>query len=107
MLNTCAIVGHLERDPHVRLQAESGHQVVSFTVRVEEPGKDGRAFSTFIPVECYGRCATHAETLSKDVCMAVEGQLGWKSDEKHGEKRSTLMVVARQISVLTPVEVSA
>lgn len=107
MLNTCAIVGALARDPYRRVQPESDLPVVSLTIRVDEPGKDGRMFSTYIPVECYGQCAMQAETLSKETWVAVTGKLGWKSYEKQGEKRSTLMVVARQISVLAPVDPEA
>jgi hypothetical protein len=31
--------------------------------------------------------------------VVVEGKIGWKSEEQHGEKRSTFMVVARPIRV--------
>lgn len=81
-------------------QPETGQQVVSLTVCVEEPSKTGDVWKTHIGIECYGRSAVEAETLTPGALVAVEGKIGWKAYTHKGEKRSTLVVMARQVRVL-------
>jgi single-stranded DNA-binding protein len=105
-MNTCALVGYLERDPVVRFKQETGEQTVSFTVRTEEPGKQG-SFKTYIPIETFGAVATKAESLCKGQLVAIEGRIGWKAYEHRGEKRTTLIVLARSVQVLAEAEALA
>ena len=93
-MNTCVLSGTVTRDP----------RVVSLTVCVEEPSKTGATFTTYIGVECYGRSAAQAEALTPGALVAVEGRIGWKASTHKGEKRSPLVVLARQVRVrvLTP-----
>ena len=105
-MNTCALIGTLTRPPRVTFQPETGQQVVSFTLSVEEPRPTGDPFKTYIGIECYGRSVTQAEALTPGALVAVEGKIGWKSYMHKGEKRTTLVVLARQVHVLalTPTE---
>lgn len=101
-LNTVCLTGTLERDPVTKVD-DHGTQLVTFTVRLDESGKDNAVFKTYIPVECYGRTAERAADGGAGDVLGIEGKLKWKSYvDKHGEKRSTLCVLARQVSVLAP-----
>ncbi len=99
-MNIGALMGTVTRDPRVTYQEGTGQQVVSLTLSVEEPRPTGDPFKTYIAIECYGRSAAQAETLSTGTLVAVEGKIGWKAYTHKGEKRSTLVVLARQVREL-------
>jgi hypothetical protein len=106
-LNMVAVTGLLERDPATKFE-DNGTQFATFTLRVEEVGKDGAVFKTFVPIECYGRTAERAAGCGAGDVVGVEGKLKWKSSvDQRGEKRSTLCVLARQVSVVVPARVAA
>jgi single-stranded DNA-binding protein len=86
----------LTRDPSTTFEGD-GKQTTWFTVQVQDAGA---RFVLYVPVTCYGRCAEQAATLSAEDLVAVQGRLGWKTYEHHGEKRSTLCVLAQTVSVL-------
>lgn len=99
-LNHCTLTGALERDPVVSFDPESGLQVCRFTLRVDEQGK-GATFKTFIVCEAYGRAAERAAELGAGVVVGIEGKLKWRSTtDRHGEKKSGLCVLVRQVHVL-------
>jgi single-stranded DNA-binding protein len=101
-LNSWSGVGVLERDPIVKWQEDESTPTVSFTVRVEEMGKDGGLFKVYVPVEAYSRLAEQAATLRAGELVGIEGKLKWRAyvDKDH-QKKGTLAVWARQMSVLT------
>jgi single stranded DNA-binding protein len=107
MLNTVAVVGVLARDPHMRLE-DNGTQVTSFTLKIEEPGKDGQTFSLFVNVECYGRKSEQAAFLGAGDLVSVTGKLKFRSHvDSEGKKRGTLAVLAREVSVLVSAVLNA
>ena len=71
-------------------------------------GKEGAVFKVYIPVECYGRTAEKAGTCSAGDLVGVEGKLKWRSylDKEH-QKKGSLVVLARQVSVLVAAAVAA
>lgn len=99
-MNICALMGTVSRAARVTFQPETGQPVVSFTVCVEEPRPTGDPFKTYIGIECYGRSAMEAETLTPGTLVAIEGKLSWKAYTHKGPKRSNLVVLARSVRVL-------
>jgi single-stranded DNA-binding protein len=102
-LNVCALVGTLARDPRTAFEGE-GKQTTSFTVQVQEAGV---RLVLYVRVQCFGKYAEQAAELSAEDLVSIEGRLRWQSYVYHGKKRSTLCVVARQITVLQPAELPA
>jgi single-stranded DNA-binding protein len=101
-LNTLVLSGALERDPSTSFQ-DDGQQLTRFTLRVEEQGKAGAVFKLWVAVECYGKTAERAAALGAGAVVGVEGKLKWRSTtDKHGEKKGSLCMLARQVSVLVP-----
>jgi single-stranded DNA-binding protein len=99
-LNTVCLTGTIERDPVTTFE-ESGTHVTTFTLRVEEQGRDGAVFRTYVVIETYGKTGARAAEFSANDVVAVEGKLKWKSSvDTHGEKKGTLAVLARQVSLL-------
>jgi len=106
-LNHVTLTGTLERDPITRC-ADHGTQQVSFTLRVDEPGPAGQLFKLFVPCEAYGSAAAHAGGLTAGAVLLVAGKLKWTSDtDKHGQKRTSLCVLARLVRPLAPALVAA
>ena len=100
-LNTISLVGILERDLSTRFERE-GIQVTTFTLRLEEHGKDGKAgqvFRVYVPVQAYGKTAEAAADLNVGDIVGVEGKLVWRSDWP-GQTKGTLAVFARQVTCL-------
>ena len=105
-MNSVCVTGVLERDPRTKF-ASDGAQETSFTLRVEESGKDGTVFRTFVPVEAYGRVAEKAADLSAGDMIGVEGKLKWQSyTARDGTKKTSLCVLARLVKRLAPVAVA-
>jgi len=55
--------------------APSGTPCASFTLALTEPGQDGRAFTTLIPCECWGKKAEAASELDAGTLVLFEGKL--------------------------------
>jgi len=101
-LNLCALVGCLARDPHTSWEGE-GKQVTGLTLKVQKPHS---TFVLYVPVQCFGKSAEQAALLEAETLVSVEGHLGYKSYvDTQGEKCSTIVVIARQITVLQSAEV--
>jgi hypothetical protein len=95
------------RDPHARFE-DAGSQVTTFPLVITEPGKEGQTFSLCVGCESYGRTAEHAATLSAEDVVSVEGKLKYPSSiDKQGQKKSTLCVLVRALTVLVPSGVAA
>jgi single-strand DNA-binding protein len=80
----------------------SGTPLCTFTLVVEESGKEGQAFKLFIPVEVYGAHAEwSAEHLDRGALILVDGKLKWKSAlDKQGMKQGRLTVLGWQVSLV-------
>ncbi len=104
MDNTVTLVGNLTRDPELRIGATGtarmgGGIAVNRRTRNKqtEEWEDETSFFNFI---AWGELAEHAaETFTKGHRVVLTGRLqqrSWETDE--GEKRSTVEVVADEIS---------
>jgi single-stranded DNA-binding protein len=99
-LNMVCLTGTLERQPTVSFEGE-GSQVCRFTLRLEEGGRDGTIYKTYIGCEVYGRLADQAGSLQPGDVVAVTGALKWRSYvDKSGEKRGAHAVFVRTLTPL-------
>ena len=85
---------------------DTGTPQVSFTRRVDEAGPAGQLFKLFVPCEVYGQAGEQAGELSAGEAVLVAGKLKWTSwTDKHGQKRTSLCVLARLVKRLAPAAV--
>ena len=70
-MNTCTLVGILERAPTV-IDSEGPLQA-RFTLRVEETGKDGKVYPLFVACECYGQLATRSAATLAPISSSWSG----------------------------------
>ena len=104
-MNTCALVGIVERAPTV-IDSEGPLQA-RFTLRVEEIGKDGKAYPLYIPCECYGQLATRSATWDAGAMLALSGRLKWRKGDEKTQKPGGLAVFVKEVHVLEPASVAA
>jgi single-strand DNA-binding protein len=101
------IIGNVVRDPEL-LTLPSGQQKLSFSVAVNHnyTNKDGEKVenTSFVDVEAWRYVAENsANVLEKGIGVMVYGRLNQRSwkDEKSGENRYRVEVVADDVAVLT------
>lgn len=108
-INRVLIAGTLTRDPQTR--ALSGDKcVANFGIAINRryKGKDGelKEETTFVDVEAWGKTAELVgQYLTKGKQCFIEGALkldNW--EDKDGQKRSKLKVVAENVQFLSPRE---
>ncbi len=101
-LNYVTLTGTLARGPITRVTDQSTSQM-NFTLRVTEAGPAGQAFTLFVPCEAYGHAGEAAGKLTAGEAVLVAGKLKWTSwTDKHGQKRTSLCVLARLVKRLAP-----
>ena len=106
-LNHVTLTGTLERDPITRF-ADHGTPQVRFTLRLTEAGPAGQAFTLYVPCEAYGQAGEQAGELHAGEAVLIAGKLKWTSwTDKHGQKRTSLCVLARLVKRLAPAAVAA
>jgi single-strand DNA-binding protein len=104
-INRVLLAGNLTRDPQVRFLANE-QAVANFGLAVNRrfKGGDGQMKEevTFIDIEAWGRTAELVgQYLTKGRACFVEGRLKLDSwDDKDGQKRSKLKVVADNVQFL-------
>ena len=104
-LNRVMLAGNLTRDPQVRFLA-SEKAVAEFGLAINRryKDKDGQSKDevTFVEIEAWGRTAELVgQYLTKGRACYVEGRLKFDSwEDKEGQKRSKLKVVADTVQVL-------
>lgn len=92
-MNHVVLSGNLTRDPEVRY-LDGGKAVANFTIALNERGKDGKEYVSFI------RCAAWSElgirigdTARTGTRIVVEGKLNQKSrTDKEGKKHDDVTV---------------
>ena len=95
-MNTCALVGILERAPTV-IESEGPLQA-RFTLRVEETGKDGKVYPLFVSCEAFGPLAARASSWEAETVLSLVGKLKWRSvTDKQGQKSGGLCVCQRGV----------
>lgn len=106
-LNSVILAGNLTRDPELRA-IPSGANVLEMGMAINDSyrNKAGETVEStcFVEVVVWGRQAeTCAQYLRKGSPVLVEGRLQYDQwENKEGEKRSRLRVVAARVQFLSP-----
>lgn len=105
--NLVLLSGYLARDPDVRF-TQKGSAVCHFTVGVTRRYKDTASGEwkddvAWVPVDIWGEAAERLkDKLKKGSPVHVEGRLRSREfEDKSGQKRTVLEVVARRVQFLT------
>lgn len=107
-INTVMLGGNLTRDPETKSIGSSGKTVASFGIAINRKYKasDGeqKEETTFVDIEAWGRTAElAAQYLAKGSSVFIEGKLKLETwDDKDGNKRSKMKVVAESIQFVGP-----
>jgi len=105
-LNKVMIIGHLGRDPEMRY-TPSGKPVTTFTVAVSRSWNSGdgerHSETEWFNVVAWGNLAeTCKQYLTKGQLVYIEGRLQTRHwDDKEGQKRSTVELVANEMTFLS------
>jgi single-strand DNA-binding protein len=105
LINRVMLAGNLTRDPQVRFLA-SEKAVAEFGLAINRRFKDkdgqNKDEVTFVDVEAWGRTAELVgQYLTKGRACYIEGRLKFDSwEDKEGQKRSKLKVVADNVQFL-------
>jgi single-strand DNA-binding protein len=101
MSSFVVMTGNLTRDPEVRY-LDGGKAVTNFTVALNERGKDGKEYTSFIRCSAWGELAIRVgDQARKGSRVVVEGKLSQRTwtdnkDQKHDE----VSVVVRTASIV-------
>ncbi len=113
-INKVLLVGKVTDTGAKILWTERGAAQTSFTLQIDEMGRDGKVFKLFVPVVVYNKAEQVAESVNAGDLVAIDGKLGWASrvDKKTGETIGKLTVLAWSVQVErtttpTPAPVSA
>lgn len=102
-MNKVILIGNMTRDPELRT-TRSGTSVCSFTIAVNRNYTDanGERQADFIGIQTWrGLAESCAQYLSKGRKIAVSGSLQSRTyDDKDGNKRTVLEVVADEVEFL-------
>src|SRR4029453_10763158 len=74
-VNRCILLGTIDKKGCELRFAQSGTPVCAFTLVLTEIWSDGKAHTTYQPVEIMGRKAEEANTLDAGQTVLVEGRL--------------------------------
>jgi len=103
-MNRAMLVGNLTKDPELKVTAQTGTSVCTFTVAINRRfAKDGATPGTdFIPVVVWrGQAESSAKYLRKGTKVAVCGSIQTRSyDAKDGTKRYVTEVIADEVQFL-------
>ena len=103
-MNKVMVIGNLTRDPELRT-TRSGTSVCSFTIAVNRNYTDanGERQADFIGIQTWrGLAESCAQYLGKGRKVAVSGSLQSRTyDDKDGNKRTVLEVVADEVEFLS------
>jgi single stranded DNA-binding protein len=111
-INKVIVGGRLTAEGPKLTYSPEGTPQCTFTVRIEEAGKDGATFKVFVPIDVFG---AHAEWVAAHVnagaLVLVDGKLKWRSwVDKQGQKQGKLVLMGWQVTLVqpaTPAAVSA
>src|SRR6266487_437430 len=98
-MNSVCLVGRLARPPVVRFEGES--QTTTFTLAIQEPGRDGVSFTLYVNCVAWGKAADAAGVLHAEDLVSVQGKLCWRKHiDRHGHDKSAMAVLVREVQVL-------
>ncbi len=100
--NKVILMGHLVRDPELRATG-GGTNVGSFTLAINNRGKDGKESVSYIDCVAFGKQADFAkEYLTKGMPILIEGRLQQSRWEQEGQKRSKVEVIVQAVTFVGP-----
>jgi single-stranded DNA-binding protein len=93
-LNSCLIIGRVSKTGPKLTYASSGTPTCNLVIEVDEIGRGGEVFTTYLPVEISGKYAeSTAETVEPGDEVQIAGKLKYRSTvDKTGAKVSKLIV---------------
>lgn len=110
MINRVVLVGRLARDPELRKTTQNNTPVVSFTVAVDNRGKNqnGEKSASFIPCIAWNNTAEMVSKFThKGSLVGVEGRLTQRTYvNKEGKNTSIFEVVCDSVQFLEPKSVN-
>ena len=97
MINEVILMGRLCADPELKT-TQSGLSVTSFALAVDKRGKDDKA--DFIDIVAWRDTADFiTKSFTKGSMIAIVGSIQTRSyEDKNGNKRKAVEVVAREVS---------
>ena len=104
-VNKVILIGFLGEPPEVRF-SERGKPIGTFSVAVNESWKDAQGTKQerveWFRIVCFGRLAeVCGQYLDKGRHVYIEGRLQTRKwEDREGEKRTTIEVVANQMTIL-------
>jgi single-stranded DNA-binding protein len=104
-VNHCLIIGRVSKSGPKLTYAASGTPICSLVLEVDEVGKGGEIFTTYLPCEVSGKYAeTTAEEVEAGDELQIVGKLKYRSliDPKTSVKVSKLIISTWGISQRTP-----
>ena len=91
MINEVLLLGTIARDPEVSF-SDSGTPVARTTLCLAEE-REGQTYTTFVPLEGFGKSAETLGELSPGALVLIKGKLRWKGlGMKDGKKVGQLEV---------------
>lgn len=106
-MNRVVLIGRLTKDPEIRRIPTTGNAVISFTVAVDNFGRDQsgeRRPASFIPCTIWGKQAENmAKYTRKGSNIAVEGRLNQRTyTRKDGQTAQVIEVMVDNMQFLDP-----
>lgn len=100
-MNHVMISGNLVRDPEMRY-LDGGKAVTNFTLALNERGRDGKEYTSFIRCAAWGEQAIRvAEQAKTGTRLVVSGKLSQKTwQDKAGNKHDDVTVVVNTADVV-------
>lgn len=100
--NFCFLTGTLARE----VVAGEGASGCRFTLKIDELGRDGKTYATYVPCHSWGLAADRAVTLVPGDLLCVQGMVKWRKGETPSDK-GTLVVNISKLTVLHQVNEAA
>jgi len=93
-------IGRLTRDPECKT-TKGDKLLATFSIALNEKGKNGKEYTTFINIECWERLAQLVrDHLAKGRKVLVNGRIKQETWENEHGKQSRHVIVARSIEFL-------
>lgn len=107
-INRVVISGNLTRDPEIRSAQNSGVNILTFGVAVNDRRRNPQTgewedYANFIDCVLFGNRADYlSRTLHKGTKVVVEGKLRYSTWERDGQRRSKIEVVVDDVDFVSP-----
>jgi single-strand DNA-binding protein len=100
-MNHVFLSGNLVRDPEVRY-LDGGKAVTNFTIAINERGKDGKEYTSFIRCAAWGELGIRVgDSARKGTRLSLTGKLSQKTwTDKDSKKHDDVSVVVMSADVV-------